>query len=109
MIFCYGSNSIEQLAQRTESDYDDLKRRSIKASAPGYIRIFNNQSKRWGASVAGIVKTQKYESDVYGLGVFLTKSEIKIIDSFENTPVMYKRLPIQLLEKSSDELYEAQY
>ena len=76
-VFSYGSNSISQLRGRVNN--------SILQSYPGYVdgykRIFCGYSKRWKGGVASIIKKRYIRT--YGIIVYLSKEELKILDSYE--------------------------
>lgn len=77
-VFCYGSNSIEQLKERVSNP--DLEAK--KAYLPGYIRIFAGFSKKWNGGVASLKKVnENYLTK--GSIVFLNNSELNKLDKFE--------------------------
>ena len=76
-VFSYGSNSISQLRGRVNN--------SALQSYPGYVdgykRIFCGYSKRWKGGVASIIKKKYIRT--YGIIVYLSKEELKILDGYE--------------------------
>ena len=85
-VFSYGSNSIFQLRGRVNN--------SILQSYPGYVdgykRIFCGYSKRWKGGVASIIKKRYIRT--YGIIVFLSKDELKILDGYEQN---YSKIQIE--------------
>ena len=77
-LFCYGSNSVEQLKERVSNPNLQAK----KAYLPGYIRIFAGFSKKWNGGVASLKKVnENYLTK--GSIVFLNNSELNKLDKFE--------------------------
>ena len=77
-LFCYGSNSENQLKKRL-----NLKELNVKkAYLPNYVRIFAGQSKKWNGGTASIIPT---EEDYYvkGIIVYLKEDDLKKLDKFE--------------------------
>jgi hypothetical protein len=82
LVFCYGSNSIEQVRERCNSQ----RLQAIPASIKGWTRIFAGSSNRWeGGGVASIVKDEK--STVLGTAVWLNKAELRLLDTCEGIAV----------------------
>lgn len=76
-VFCYGSNSIEQLKGRLSNN--DLV--SYSAYLDRYKRIFCGYSKNWNGGVASLI--HKKFNKTYGIIVFLTQDELLKLDSYE--------------------------
>lgn len=77
-LFCYGSNSVEQLKERVSNPYLEAK----KAYLPGYIRIFAGYSKKWNGGVASLKKVnENYLTK--GSIVLLNENELIKLDKFE--------------------------
>ena len=77
-VFCYGSNSVEQLKKRVNNN--NLK--AYKAYLEGYVRFFAGYSKKWDGGVCSIMKTEN-EYITKGSIVKLTEDELKKLDKFE--------------------------
>lgn len=77
-IFCYGSNSLEQLKERVLNSNLEAK----KAYLPGYIRIFAGYSKKWGGGVASLKKVND-NNVTKGSIVFLNENELSKLDKYE--------------------------
>jgi hypothetical protein len=91
-LFCYGSNSPRQIAERLK--YNDQQTATIQvidAYLPNHVRIFAGTSTRWdGGGIASIVPaTSEYIAksrdppNVYGIAVKLRESELPQLDAFE--------------------------
>ena len=84
LVFCYGSNGLEQLRERCENP-------SLTAQAallPGWVRCFAGQSKRWTGAVASIVRIEQMANPcrctcVAGSVVALSAADISRLDPFE--------------------------
>ena len=79
-LFCYGSNSLEQLKERVKND--NLE--AFKAYLPGYVRIFAGYSKKWNGGVATLMKTQ-LNHGTKGSIVQLSEYELQKVDKFEGS------------------------
>lgn len=94
-VFSYGSNSIFQLRGRVNN--------SILQSYPGYVdgykRIFCGYSKRWKGGVASIIKKRYIRT--YGIIVFLSKEELKILDGYEQN---YSKIHLECTMLNNEEL-----
>lgn len=79
LVFGYGSNNLPQLRERCNNP----NLTAMKASVDGYTRIFAGKSKKWdNGAVASIVKASAIQS-VLGSAVFLTTSELEMLDKHE--------------------------
>lgn len=85
-VFSYGSNSISQLQGRV----NNLELQSYPGYVDGYKRIFCSYSKRWKGGVASIIKKRYIRT--YGIIVFLSKEELKILDDYEKN---YSKIQIE--------------
>ena len=92
-VFSYGSNSISQLRGRVNNS--TLK--SYPGYVDGYKRIFCGYSKRWKGGVASIIKKRYIRT--YGIIVYLSKEELKILDSYEQN---YSKINIECAVLSHD-------
>jgi gamma-glutamylcyclotransferase (GGCT)/AIG2-like uncharacterized protein YtfP len=94
-IFGYGS----LLDMSTFRKCDRIKRPITKhteiAKLHGYKLHFNKISKTKKYAFANVEKSTK-NSEVYGLIIYLTKDELKTIDSREGHPFHYKRTKIEV-------------
>ncbi len=97
-LFCYGSNSSEQIQQRL--DLND-KLTSERAYIKDHIRIFAGKSERWNGGIASIYP--KMDSEVYGILVKLTLEEIEKMDKFEGG---YERKIMNVIKQLENELEE---
>ena len=77
-VFCYGSNSVEQLKKRVNND----NLIAHKAYLEGYVRYFAGYSKKWDGGVCSIKKTEN-EYITKGSIVKLTEDELSKLDKFE--------------------------
>mmetsp|Transcript_7814 Transcript_7814/g.16959 ORF Transcript_7814/g.16959 Transcript_7814/m.16959 type:complete len:193 (-) Transcript_7814:350-928(-) len=76
-VFGYGSNCVEQLAERVGND----NLLSSPGRLPNHERIFCGYSGRWEGPVASV--REKRSSIVHGTIVYLTQKEIEKLDVFE--------------------------
>ena len=77
LLFCYGSNNPEQLAER-------LGRKNLKldmAFTKGYRRVYRGWSKRWKGGVATLLK--KKDALCFGLVCEVDSRDIKVMDMYE--------------------------
>jgi hypothetical protein len=87
-LFCYGSNSIEQIKERLNIERDIFYH---PAFINNYTRIFCGMSKKWDNG--GISSIYPMRSNkVFGITVYLTEDEIKRLDEYEGG---YTRTPIE--------------
>ena len=75
--FCYGSNSVAQLAERVGSS----NLIALKALLPNYTRIFGGYSNRWKGGVASIL--EKNGEECKGSICYLSEDEMIKLDRFE--------------------------
>ena len=77
-LFCYGSNSINQLKERLlESGDIEYHPARIK----NYCRIFAGFSKKWFGGIATIVPLKN--NYVYGITVKITPKQLSMLDFYE--------------------------
>lgn len=78
-LFCYGSNSIEQIKKRLNIKKKiDVK----KAYLPNHIRIFAGHSKKWNGGTATVIKTNE-DYYVKGTIIYLSETELEKLDKYE--------------------------
>jgi hypothetical protein len=77
-LFCYGSNSINQIKQRLNID-EDIE--YFPSYINNYCRIFGGFSKKWSGGVASIYPL--LSNKVYGITVKLTNKQLEELDNFE--------------------------
>jgi len=77
-LFCYGSNSINQLKYRLISNDNFIYH---PAHIENYCMIFGGFSKKWFGSVASICPLNN--TNVYGIAVKLTDTQIQILNLYE--------------------------
>lgn len=77
-LFSYGSNSSIQVKNRVESE-EPIQ--FYPAYIKNYTRIFAGVSKRWNGGIASIVPSEN--SNVYGIVLKLTTSQLAKLDSYE--------------------------
>lgn len=77
-LFCYGSNSVNQLKKRLNKKNLDVK----KAYLPNYVRIFSGHSNKWNGATSSIMEISE-DYYVKGTLVFLKEEEFKKLDKFE--------------------------
>lgn len=78
-LFCYGSNSIDQIKKRLNIKKNiDVK----KAYLPNHTRIFAGHSNKWNGGTASVIET---DDDYYVKGtiIYLNERELKKLDKFE--------------------------
>lgn len=115
-VFCYGSNSTQQLRERVKND--ELE--SYGCFAPQFRRIYCGYSTRWGGGPASIVRVPDHPDEVcYGTVVYLLDEELARLDRFEgidegNDPFhahpkvnLYRREWIHIVLKDSQEQIHA--
>lgn len=76
-MFCYGSNSIEQMRERCANPSLTAE----AASLSSWVRVFAGNSSRWDGAVASIIPMQG--GSVFGSIVALNKEELERLDPFE--------------------------
>ena len=82
-VFCYGSNSTKQLQERVQNMFLI----SCRAYTCGYKRIFAGNAVRWGGGgAASLVETNDNNDKVIGTIVYLSLTEINLLDRFEGIP-----------------------
>lgn len=89
-LFCYGSNSLNQLKKRLNKKI--LK--SEKAYLPNYLRIFSGHSNKWNGSTASIIDANE-NYYVKGSIVELNDFDLNKLDKFEGAnkdPNPYSRV-----------------
>lgn len=96
LLFSYGSNNPEQLAQRLERNVE-----VISAYAEGYQRVYRGWSQRWGGGVASLIKRQG--STCYGLVCVVDNQDIKKMDVYEGFPQSYRREVIKVMVEGKPE------
>lgn len=77
-LFCYGSNSLNQLKKRLKKNNLIAK----KAYLPNHIRIFAGHSNKWNGGTSSIMKTED-NYYVKGLIVYLYENDFKKLDKYE--------------------------
>lgn len=77
LVFCYGSNGVEQVRERVENPAVTAHAASVR----DWVRVFAGFSKRWNGGVASIVAHNG--GSVFGSVVALTHEEIRRMDVFE--------------------------
>ena len=75
-LFCYGSNSIEQVKERTKN----YELKSKKAYLPNYSRIFSGKSNKWNGAVASIIENNN--NKIKELLIFLKEKHLDKLDKF---------------------------
>lgn len=113
-LFCYGSNSINQLKKRLNLKQIDVK----KAYLPDYVRIFSGHSNKWNGGTASIIPN-KENHYVKGTIVFLKESEFKKLDKFEGAHKnlnpfskkdnVYRRNYITVKDSNDNDIYCVTY
>ena len=89
-LFCYGSNSLNQLKKRLNKKI--LK--SEKAYLPNYLRIFSGHSNKWNGGTASIIDANE-NYYVKGSIVELNDFDLNRLDKFEGAnkdPNPYSRV-----------------
>ena len=89
-LFCYGSNSLNQLKKRLNKKI--LK--SEKAYLPNYLRIFSGHSNKWNGGTASIIDVNE-NYYVKGSIVELNDFDLNKLDKFEGAnkdPNPYSRV-----------------
>lgn len=89
-LFCYGSNSLNQLKKRLNKK--TLK--SEKAYLPNYLRIFSGHSNKWNGGTASIIDANE-NYYVKGSIVELNDFDLNRLDKFEGAnkdPNPYSRI-----------------
>jgi hypothetical protein len=104
-LFCYGSNSIEQIKERLNINCDI---QYFPAYINNYTRIFAGKSKKWdNGGVASIYPFNNCK--VYGIVIILNDIELQKLDEFEGG---YKRKFLKgfiqnlTLKKNKKELFQ---
>ena len=77
-VFCYGSNSINQLKERL-LEYGDIEYHPARLK--NYCRIFSGFSKKWFGGIATIVPLKN--NYVYGITVKITAKQLSMLDYYE--------------------------
>jgi hypothetical protein len=89
-LFCYGSNSPQQLAERLGHPVQ-----AFAAWAEGWQRQFSGWSRGWGGSVATLVK--KRGATTYGALALVNWNDIEgALDRYEGYPSVYDRQLIKV-------------
>ncbi len=92
-LFSYGSNNSIQVKERVNSEEPI---RFYPAYIKDYVRIFCGISKRWNGGIASITPCE--DSNVYGIVLKLTNSQLAKLDSYEGG---YTREKIKIVCQSS--------
>ena len=77
-LFCYGSNSIEQLQNRLQIDNLKFK----PAYIDNYSRIFSGKSRKWQDGAVASIHPH-IGKKVFGILVEIPNKKLKILDSYE--------------------------
>jgi gamma-glutamylcyclotransferase (GGCT)/AIG2-like uncharacterized protein YtfP len=85
LIFCYGSNYVEQLEHRLERKI----KKSYPAYLPDYQRVFRGYSQKWKGGIASVQK--KRGKAVFGLVIEVDSEDLKKLDIYEGYPDVYNR------------------
>lgn len=88
LLFSYGSNGVEQLAERLGHPVE---------TAPAYLRdykrVFRGASRRWGGG--GVAHLKKHRGGVvYGLVAIVTPADLDVLDRHEGVPTVYDRTQV---------------
>ena len=79
-LFCYGSNSIEQVRSRV----NNYSLKNYKCEVPFYRRIFAGRAHSWqNGGVASIIKVDDPKVSCRGTYVLLSEEELKRMDKYE--------------------------
>lgn len=104
-LFCYGSNSIEQIKERLNIERDIVYH---AAFINNYTRIFCGISKKWdNGGISSIYPL--LENKVFGISVYLSEDEIKRLDEHESG---YTRMQLEgniqylINKKSKKKIFE---
>jgi len=97
-LFCYGSNSLQQIKKRVNNN----TLISQKAYLPNYSLIFAGRSNKWNGGVASIINSDT-DDIVKGSIVYLKESEFVKLDKFEGSTK--NKNPFSKI----DNLYRRQY
>ncbi len=97
-LFCYGSNSLQQIKKRVNNN----TLISQKAYLPNYSLIFAGKSNKWNGGVASIINIDT-DDIVKGSIVYLKESEFVKLDKFEGATK--NKNPFSKI----DNLYRRQY
>ena len=90
LLFSYGSNSIQQIKNRIESEREII---FYPAYLKNHVRIFCGKSQRWNHGA--ICSFYPFENrNLYGIAVYLTMDELLKLDTFENG---YERIDINII------------
>ena len=96
-LFCYGSNSIEQIKSRIKR-LDEIYYE--KAVLKDHVRIFGGISKKWNNGAICSILPLKNKS-VYGISIKITEDELKLLNEFEKGYKLEKKFIF--LEKTNKE------
>jgi len=97
-LFCYGSNSIDQIKQRLNI-VDNIE--YFPSHINNYCRIFGGFSKKWNGGVSSIYPS--LSKKVYGITVRLTIKQLEELDNFENG---YSKKMIQVYFENDKKYYD---
>jgi cation transport regulator ChaC len=96
LLFSYGSNHPEQLAQRLGHEVV-----SQGALVREYGRAFRGASRTWGgAGTATLIPMTG--TTTYGLVIDVTKADIDLLDRYEGVPTVYNRQKIKVTLQSGE-------
>ena len=113
-LFCYGSNSLNQLKKRLNKK--TLK--SDKAYLPNHVRIFSGHSNKWSGGTASIMDTNE-NYYVKGSIVELNEHDLSKLDRYEGahkypnpfskTDNIYRRKYVNIIDSSGKEKQSITY
>jgi cation transport regulator ChaC len=90
LLFSYGSNYPEQLAERLGRNVE-----TWPAYTDGFERVFRNYSTRWGGGVASLVPSP--DARTLGHVTRVSAEDFRILDAREGVPMSYLRTEIPVV------------